>query len=280
MIGVLAVDNWRTAAPLSSDDTRVLATLASEVAIAVQNARLVEKVAQAERLSAIGEMATGIAHEIRNPLTSIGTLVDLLEEQARGVDPLVFRGIKEESRRLQEITTKFLSYARPYVPARSRIDVNVVLEEVASLLEIDARFSASVIEREYDKGIGDVDVDGDALKQVFWNLILNGLEAMPAGGRIVVRSRAGPGTLDVEIEDSGSGIPEQALKRIFEPFYTTKDKGTGLGLPIADKIVRAHGGLIRILKGPRGGTTVKVEIPRKEQELQQQVSREGIIRDA
>jgi signal transduction histidine kinase len=268
VIGVLAVDNWRTGAPLASDDVRVVATLASEVAIAVANARLVEKAAQGERLSAIGEMATGIAHEIRNPLTSIVTLVDILGAQAPGVDPLVFRGIKEESRRLQEITTRFLSYARPYVPSRSRVDINVILEEVASLLEIDEGFSGSVIEREYDRGIGDVHVDGDGLKQVFWNLILNGLQAMPGGGRLIVRSAARPGILEIEIEDMGTGIPPQALKRIFEPFYTTKDKGTGLGLPIADKIVRAHGGSIRVLSGRRAGTTVRVVIPKKERELQ------------
>jgi signal transduction histidine kinase len=262
VIGVLGVDNFRLGARLTREDQSLLATLAGQVAIAVENARLMRRLAMSERLSAIGEMAAGIAHEIRNPLTSINTLVDIMESQARGVDPVVFRGVREESRRLQDLTTRFLSYARPYAPVRSPADINLILEEVTSLLALDERFRGIRIERTYDRSIGDLSIDGDAIKQVCWNLILNGLEVAPPGGRLAVRSEGHPEFAEIAIADNGPGIGKEALRRVFEPFYTTKDKGTGLGLPIADKIVRAHGGTIDIRSEPGAGTTVRVLLPR------------------
>ncbi len=111
--------------------------------------------------------------------------------------------------------------------------------------------------------IGDIAIDGDAIKQVCWNLILNALEATPPGGRLAVRSSAHQGCVEVEVADSGPGIDKKALRRVFEPFFTTKDKGTGLGLPIADKIVRAHGGTMDIQSDAGSGTRVRVLLPRE-----------------
>ena len=141
-------------------------------------------------------------------------------------------------------------------------DINLILDEVTSLLALDERFTAVRIERRYDRAIGEVLMDGDAIKQVFWNLILNGLQATAGGGTLCVQSAGLEDRVEVEVADTGPGIPRADLKRIFEPFYTTKDKGTGLGLTVADKIVRAHGGVLDGQAEPGRGTRVRVMLPR------------------
>lgn len=262
VIGVMVVDNFRSGIRLTQNDESLLSTLASQVSISLENAKLVQQVTTSERLSAIGEMAAGIAHEIRNPLTSIGTLVDILENQTKGGDPLLFTGIKEEFRRLQDIITRFLNYAKPYTPERSPSNVNLLLEEVVSLLENDESHPGVVIERHFHGTIGSLSIDCDNIKQVFWNVILNGLQAMTGGGTLTVCSRDLGDRVEVEVLDEGPGICQEDLNRIFEPFYTTKDKGTGLGLPIAEKIIKAHGGTMTVESELGYGTKVTLNLPK------------------
>ena len=260
-LGVLAVDTTTPGSPFSNRERELLGAFASQIAVSLQNISLLETITRTERLSAIGEMAAGIAHEIRNPLSAIGTLIDIVESQTEGGDPLLFQGIKEESKRLENIVTRFLHFARPYMPERVPAAVNLILDEIMSILKKEERYGEVRFIREFDTAIGTVSLDSDGMKQVFWNVILNGLQAMEGEGVLTVRSFRVEGHIAVEIEDSGAGIPSEVEGKIFEPFFTLKDSGTGLGLPIARKIVEAHGGSIDIGSAAGGRTRVSVTLP-------------------
>lgn len=262
VIGVMAVALSGSSNTISERDCRLLTTLADQVAASLENTRLVKKNTMAERLSAIGEMAAGIAHELRNPLSAIGTLIDVLEMQTNGGDPMLFRGIKEESRRLENIITRFLTFTRQYTPELEPHDLNIILEEIVSILEKDPQHRKTVFTLELDRSIGPVHIDGDGIKRVLWNVILNGLQAIEGEGGITVRSVNGEENITVQIHDTGRGIPEDIRDRIFEPFFTEKEKGTGLGLPLADKVIKAHGGVIAVESERNSGTLVSITIPK------------------
>ena len=210
---------------------------------------------------ALQQMAAGMAHEIRNPLSAIATGVDLLERKG-GVDPTtLFRGIREESKRLEDILTNFLGFARPYRPEVMVGDINFVLEEIVSFLEQDERFRGVDFEVELDRAIGKFSFDRDRIRQVLWNLALNGLQSMAEGGVLRVRSAGCGDHVELEVIDGGGGIMKRHLGHIFEPFYTTKRGGTGLGLAIAEKIVKGHGGRIEVESEVGSGTKFTVSLP-------------------
>lgn len=262
VIGSLTAGYLERERIISEEERTLLDALASHVAVSLENTRLIEKATSAERLSAIGEMAAGIAHEIRNPLSAIGTLIDILESQTSGGDPLLFKGIKEESRRLEQIITRFLNYARPYTPERKPADINLLLDEIMSILGKEDRNRNVNFIRHFDRSIGTFPADADGLKQVFWNIILNGLEAMDGSGTLTVRSAEERDRAVIEVADTGPGIPEAVAAKVFEPFFTRKEKGTGLGMAIANKVVKAHGGEISLGKGAESGACVRVSIPK------------------
>jgi signal transduction histidine kinase len=261
LIGLMIVDNARSGKALTEHDVDLIGTLAGQVSVAIEIADLVERIKESERLSAIGEMAAGIAHEIRNPLSTIGTMVDLLASRDSHVDALLLKGIREESTRLQHILTRFLNYSRPYVPMRVSCDVNIILEEVVSLLQGGDGRGCMKISKELGRLAGPVRIDRDEVKQVLWNLVLNAIEAAGPDGCVTVRSRDDEPGVRIEVVDTGPGIPADDLSRIFKPFFSTKQKGTGLGLPIADKIVRAHGGTLTAESGPGRGAKFVVQLP-------------------
>lgn len=262
VIGGLSAGYFGKERGITERDRTLLDALASQIAVSLENTRLIEKATRAERLSAIGEMAAGMAHEIRNPLSAIGTLIDILESQTSGGDPLLFKGIKEESRRLEQIITRFLNYARPYTPERRPADINLLLEEIMSILGKEERYRNTDFIRQFDREIGAVPLDADGIKQVFWNIILNGLEAMEGSGALTVRSAEEKERVVIEVEDTGPGIPEAVSAKIFEPFFTQKEKGTGLGMAIANKVVRAHGGEISLRRGAERGACIRMSLPK------------------
>ena len=223
-----------------------------------------ERLARSERLSAIGQLAANIAHEIRNPLSAIATGIDLLEGRVKGDNVNLFKGIREEIRRLQGIVTDFLQFARPYQPERGVSNLDLVLEEIISLLENDSEFSEITFEKDLDKGIPKFPFDRDQIRQVVWNIALNGLQAMPHGGRLRIRSLNRGELAKIEVSDSGKGIKDGDLNNIFEPFHTTKSGGTGLGLSIAAKIIQAHNGSIDVESVVDRGTVVTLSLPIKE----------------
>jgi two-component system sensor histidine kinase PilS (NtrC family) len=211
-----------------------------------------EQLQRSDRLAAVGRLASGMAHEIRNPLASISGSVQLLMETgAVDKDGLRLMGIVvREVDRLNGLLTDFLVYAKPSPPRIEAVDLSALFDELAEMVTVDPRFAAVKIRRAYSPGVV-VSVDRKQFRQALWDLVINGAEAMPEGGTLTLGvSRDGS---RIYVEDSGKGIPEAIKERIFEPFFTTKDFGTGLGLASVLTIVEAHGGRIEAETGRSGG---------------------------
>ena len=229
---------------------------------------LQEEAARQERLAALGGMAAVLAHEIRNPLGAIKGLAQFLGEKQQD-DPAhqeMTQTIAREATRLERLVGDLLTYARPRPPERHPTDILATLREVIALAGPVAEAAGVKLGMESPDGLPSVTADPEQMKQLFANLVLNALQAMPNGGVLTVtaspsgRTRSGPG-VEIRITDTGGGIPEADLPRLFEPFYTTRAKGTGLGLAICRQIAEAHGGTIDIASTGPGGTTVLVTLP-------------------
>jgi len=224
--------------------------------------------ARQERLAALGGMAAVLAHEIRNPLGAIKGLAQFLGEKQKS-DPAhqeMTQTIAVEATRLERLVSDLLTYARPRPPERRPMDILVTLREVIALAGPAAEAAGVKLGMESPDALPRVMADPEQMKQLFSNLILNSLQAMPNGGALTVTARphggarAGP-RVEIRVTDTGGGVPEADLPRIFEPFYTTRAKGTGLGLAICRQIVEAHGGTIEVASTGPGGTTVLVTLP-------------------
>jgi signal transduction histidine kinase len=234
-----------------------------------QNRALEEKVREAQYLSQLGRLASGVAHEIRNPLNFIGLAVDHLDGIAGGKDPeaegekrqLVGR-IKEEIGRLNELVTNFIMYGKPSEPQKAPVRIPDILESVLRMAGDRLRSQRIRLEREYGDGV-EVMADPDMVRRAVVNLVANAVDAMPSGGTLTVSagSRDG-GRYAIVIRDTGVGIDGKDRERIFQPYFTTKESGLGLGLVLTKKIVDAHGGVISLSSEPGVGTRVEVVLPR------------------
>ncbi len=232
---------------------------------------------QREKLAAVGLLASGVAHEINNPLTGVLTFSHLIREKmpdgsadAEDMD-LVIR----ETKRCASIVRRLLDFARQKAPEMRATDLNPVIEEVARLVERSARLQGTAIEIDLDPGLPRVWIDENQVKQVVMNMLVNAQHATEGGGRIEVRTRRAPepvapepgddpiDMVEISIVDTGCGIPEADLQRIFDPFFTSKGvgKGTGLGLSVSHGIVRAHGGTIQVASEVGRGTAFRVFLP-------------------
>lgn len=220
---------------------------------------------RSERLASVGECAGALAHEIRNPLGAVVAAARMLSSstpQAESYDREKLAAvIAEEARRLNRILSDFLVFARPRAPSRQPHSMNALVAELVELLRLDELASGKTLEGRTAPERGPCEMDRDQVKQVLWNLVRNALEAIPAGGRVVVETLARDDAVAVEIADDGPGIPVERQARLFEPFYTTKKRGSGLGLAIAHRIVSAHGGTIAVWSRPGEGTRVSVSLP-------------------
>ena len=244
----------------------------TQIGLALQNAALyaqqqvrLRRLSRAERLATAGELAASAAHEIRNPLTAISSAVQLLGEAFPAGNPRreVAESVMAEIDRINGIVEGLLSFARPPETRREDVHLGMVVESALSLVSTMAGKAGVEVALECAVERDVLRADGDQLRQVFVNLLLNGIQAMEDGGRLAVRvTRPGTrlGRLRVEIEDTGTGMTSEQTERAFDPFYTTKEKGTGLGLPICYGIVRGHGGDIDLDSEPGRGTTVRVEL--------------------
>lgn len=221
---------------------------------------LEEQIKRADRLAAVGRLASGLAHEIRNPLASISGSVQLLLEQEylASEDRRLMGIVVREADRLNALLGEFLAFARPAVPKRVVVQIAPLVEELLRMTEADRRFADVRFECRGLDGVR-LNVDPQQLRQVLWNLLVNAADAMSQGG-IVVLATNGTGS-GIIVEDSGPGIPESERGRIFDPFFTTKERGTGLGLATVHAIVVAHGGMIRVEKGSLGGACFVMDFP-------------------
>ncbi len=221
---------------------------------------------RSEKLASIGELAGAVAHEIRNPLGSIFTAVNLLGKDRHGrIEPEraeLLRIIQEESRRLNRILTDFVHFAHPRPPLFQPHDLNGLVEEVVEALRFDDKAKGKVFRKTLDLTARKALVDADQVKQVFWNVSLNALQAMGDGdGELAVSTVGDDGHVHISIADTGPGMSRNQLGRIFEPFHTTRREGMGLGLAIAHRIVETHRGQIRIASQEGRGTTVTIILP-------------------
>lgn len=230
----------------------------------LERMQLREQLARAERLSALGEMVAGISHEIRNPLGIIRSSAELLKKRAQKTDPdnTIPDVIVEEANRLNNIITDFLDYARPKTPHPAPCRIDEILEKNITFLAPQLESQGYTLRKQYNGSIPTIHADADMLYQVFLNLLINAMQAMPDGGEIAVGVvPSAEGGVTVTVKDKGEGVPEEILEKIWDPFFTTKETGTGLGLGIVKNIIEAHGGRIRIENRPIYGAQVSIDLP-------------------
>jgi two-component system sensor histidine kinase PilS (NtrC family) len=222
---------------------------------------------RSERLAAVGRLAAGIAHEIRNPLAAISGSIELLQQTPEAADPKEKGDSKElmaivlrEVSRLNELITDLLDFARPRPPDPQRLDLSAALKEMLLVFEHDKQLDGTRVELKAPAPVW-VDADANQLRQVVWNLLRNAAEASPAGTPIVLEVAAENGAARVTVRDHGDGIPDEHRSRVFEPFFSTKRGGTGLGLATVHRIVEEHKGTIDIDAPEEGGTEITVRLP-------------------
>jgi two-component system sensor histidine kinase HydH len=225
----------------------------------------IDQMKKTERLTAAGELAASLAHEIRNPLASISGAAGILargqatpENRAECLDILM-----RESQRLNKLLTNFLDFARPRLPRFQWTEPVSVIHSVAALAKHAAILEDVELQQQMPERLREIEVDAEQIKQVLLNLILNAVQATEGKGVVLIRSFATQDRLCVEVRDEGIGIPAEHLDRIFNPFFTTKDSGTGLGLAVVANIVSQHGGSLtcRANGEQTPGTTFRMELP-------------------
>ncbi len=220
-----------------------------------------ESLRRAERLKTLGEMAAGMAHEVKNPLAAIRSSAQILAGHVTGKDAEFAGIVVAEVDRLNKVVNEFLDYARPAPLRREPVRLSALLDSCLKLLAPVIREKDVNVKTVYPEAEAAVSVDPAQLRQVFLNLILNAVQAIENQGSVEVSVTESGHETRVAVKDSGPGIPPDKLTRVFEPFYTTKPGGTGLGLPIAQRIVAEHGGRLEIESTPGVGTTAAVVLP-------------------
>ncbi len=222
-----------------------------------------QRLQQAQKMAAIGELSTYIAHEIRNPLFAIGGFANSLLRTPsldNGAREKV-RIILEESRRLDEILKSIINFARPTDHAVGDVDVNEVAVQTVDLMGIGGEDRHIAIGLDLASDLPKVHGNAEMIKQCLINLVKNAQEALADGGAILVRSRFSGSTVYLEVEDDGPGIPPELHEQVFSPFFSTKDKGSGLGLAMTRKIIGEMGGKVHLASQPGKGTTISLALP-------------------
>ena len=279
LIGILNLGHKADRSLYSDEDLELLSTLGNQAAIAIENARLYENLKQsqvtlrrADRLSSLGLLTAGLAHEIRNPLVAIRTFTQLLPERYNDAEFRDgFQGLAlKEVDRICGLINDLLSFARPSKPNIAPESINDVVDNIARILEAQAKEKGVVIVRDFAVEVPKAWIDREQMKQVFMNLILNAIQAMDGEGSITISTRevSRRGTapvgqfVQVEVRDTGIGIPDENLEHIFDPFFTSgKEEGSGLGLAVSHQIVEEHGGFLTVESKVGQGTGFWVHLP-------------------
>lgn len=231
-----------------------------ELIHSIQSAQ--EHLVRTEKLYAVGEFSAGVAHEIKNPLTSIKMLMQTAKQKKEPLSNMDISIIEGEINRINHIVKQFLAFARPEKAEKTDVNINNVLEEVITVTKPKMKQSTIKLDQKFLSREPIIKGNHDALKQVFLNIILNAIQAMDGReGTLSIETSTNNGNLSVVIKDTGVGIPKKDLKKIFNPFFTTKKDGTGMGLALTYKTINEHSGKIKIDSKPWIGTTVKVDFP-------------------
>jgi two-component system, NtrC family, sensor histidine kinase HydH len=224
-----------------------------------------ERMKEKEKVSLMGELAAQIAHEIRNPLTSISGSVELLQEELKhkldDKNTVLMNAIVQESHRVSGIFEQFLDFSKLDRLVYTRNSLKSLLDELFLLVDTTCQSNNIIIEKNYQQRELFFESDRDRIKQVFLNLIMNAFEAMPSGGRLIIDAYCKEDKLCIAFIDSGNGIDKKVLPDLFVPFRSTKKKGYGLGLAIASKIVEKHGGTISVITEKNKGSNFIVTLP-------------------
>jgi signal transduction histidine kinase len=257
----------------------LLDTLASEMAIAIENASLYEDlkrsksyIRRADRLASLGTLTAGLAHEIRNPLVALKTLTQLLPER---LDDQEFRSqflkiASGEVDRISSLVTELLDFSRPSDPKLEFENINTILDGMILLVSTETKKKHINVIKSYASDLPLIQIDREQIKQVFLNVLINAIQATSESGKITVRTRSftKPGRepyIQIEFTDTGCGIPEEDLEDIFNPFFTTKTSGSGLGLSISHQIVRDHRGYIDVESRVNKGSSFFINLPVNQQ---------------
>jgi signal transduction histidine kinase len=224
--------------------------------------------AQLKQLQTFSTMAASIAHEVGNPLNSldihlqlIERKINLLRHKRKGALLELIAVAKEEIKRLEHIIAQFLKTAKPDLPEMREGDLIAILDRTLSFMEPEIRSHGIRLERTYAPFVPPLVLNADQIRQAFINLIRNAIQATPTGGLITVEVTYARGQVMVRVTDSGCGIPEEQMEKIFDPYFTTRDGGAGLGLMIVQRIVSEHGGDVLVASNPGKGTTMTVRLP-------------------
>lgn len=290
VVGVIIVDNYFNKRPITEEDIRFLTMFANQAGLAIENSLLYsdvneahlelkethERLLQSEKLAALGEMAANVAHEIRNPLTSLGGFARRLYKTLERATEKKYAGIMvKEVERLEKLLTDVLILSKKNAGAFKSHNINKIID--STLMQLNEEFNAKQIEvvKELTEYLPDIYCDSQQLKQVFINLVTNAIQAMQEGGTLTVATYLITeddlsGYLGISVTDTGGGISEKSLSNIFNPFFTTKDSGTGLGLSITHRIVSHHHGEIEVINRPGEGATFIVKLPVKHEEIEEE----------
>lgn len=225
---------------------------------------LENRLANSEALASIGEMAAALAHEIRNPLGSIVMASSQLAAGTldEGDRKMVLRVLRTESLRLNESLTNFLSFARPRELKLSPSDLNTVVNEVCGIIQASDELIKDVeVTVSLAAGLHPFPMDADQIRQVLWNIVLNAIQAMDGRGALAVETGRDAAHAFFRVRDTGPGLAPEMISKLFKPFQTTKPQGTGLGLAVADRIAKAHGGSVSVDSAPGRGACFTVRLP-------------------
>ncbi len=284
ILGVLVADNFVTKKPITDGDVNRLRAFVNHASLAIENSHLYksieEKVAELsrayndlkqtrdqllryERLSTVGEMAAKIAHDIRNPLTAVGGFARrLLKKIPRDTENIRYLEIiVREIERMEKILGDLLSFTAPSAPELVHVDINRVIKNILEVFAIEFEHKNIVVEKKMKPDLPKLMLDEDQIRRVLTNIIKNALEAISSNGTITAATALKGDMLEIEIHDTGEGILEEDMGRLFEPFFTRKASGSGLGLTLSAQIIENHGGSIDVKSTPPQGSAFIIKLP-------------------
>ena len=294
MRGLICLSEKVSGNAFTDEELDVLQTFSNQIALAVENARLVqerlqliERVYQAEKANSLGQLATTMSHEIKNPLSSIKTIIQVLHEKATGEDKQDLQLVVKEIDRLNSILEKLLSFARPAEATTERVDVAAVINDVLALLRHQARQNNIQLVFNAAPHVPFLYVKVQSIREIVFNLVLNAIQAQPDGGDVFIDLAYGDSAMEnakrvsqewterscliLSVADKGPGIQDELLKRIYEPFYTSKTVGTGLGLAIVRRNVEELGGEIRAENRGGAGAVFTLCLPVSQPQMTEEI---------